>query len=145
MDDEEKPLSSEGHCGQFWPVSPLSCGQKGDQGAMVLRSGAGWCRGVPATLRWEERAHMKWTRTTFIGPSQRYSACIYNNDHVLSGWVVIWADKHRQFDCLRLQMDLPQTVGLLLLVLSNPLKMQSYRVLHFRMFLCILLSPLSPL
>lgn len=30
--------------------------------------------------------------------------------------------------------------ALLLLVLSKPLEMQSYSLLHFRMFLCILLS-----
>lgn len=88
---------------EWWP---------GCSGAEVQGSKAptpGRCR-VPAPLRWDEPAHMKWTRTAFKDPSQHYSACIYNNDHVLSGWVVIWGDKYRQFDCLRLQMDLPQTV-----------------------------------
>lgn len=48
----------------------------------------------------EMNERMKWTRTAFKHPSQHYSACIYNDDHVLSGWVVIWVDKYRQFDCL---------------------------------------------
>lgn len=127
----------------------LSCGQKGDQGcdgAEVQGGRAptpGWGR-VPATPRWDERAHMKWTRTAFKDPSQRYSACIYNDDHVLSGWVVIWVDEYRQYDCLGSQMDLPHTV-LVSSCWSRPTLWRCRATVFFRMFRCILLSPLSRL
>lgn len=83
---------------------------------------------------------MKWTRTAFRDPSQHYSACIYNDDPVLSGWAVIWVDKYRQYDCLRSQMDLPHTV-LVSSCWPRPTLWRCRATVFFRMLRCILIVP----